>query len=103
MKLSKRIAAFTLALIICFGHLISIGAFASTADLRYFERGVLTDGEHTAYYIIDKDNRTIYLTGDGVTNAQTPDYPDAASGPFAGRTDITKVVIPIIAVTKAMG
>ena len=93
MRISKKVIAVLLALIMTFGYTFSIGAFASTADLRYFERGVLTDGQHTAYYIIDKDNRTIYLTGDGVTNAQTPDYPDADSGPFAGRTDITKVVI----------
>jgi hypothetical protein len=73
--------------------LLSLCAYASTAELRYFERGILTDGTNTAYYIIDKDNKTLYITGDGVTNARTPDYPNADSGPFAGRTDITKIVI----------
>ena len=89
----KKITAVLMSVVLFSLSVFTFVAYASTADLRYFERGVLTDGTHTAYYIIDKDNKTIYLTGDGVTNAQTPDYPNADSGPFSGRTDITKVVI----------
>lgn len=79
----------TLVLIIT--SLLSFNVSAS--NLRYFERGVLTDGTNTAYYIIDKDNRVLYLTGDGNTNGRAPDYPSAAEGPFAGRTDVTRIVI----------
>lgn len=93
MSIKKRILSFVLALAMVFGYTMSIGVFASTADLRYFERGILSDGENTAYYVIDKDNKTLYLASDGVTNARTPDYPNAESGPFAGRTDVTKIVV----------
>lgn len=68
-----------------------ISAFAD--ELRYFQRGVLTDGTNTAYWVLDKDNKILYLSGDGVTNASTPDYPSAEEGPFAGRSDVTRIVI----------
>jgi len=93
MKTVKKTVALIVALVMAFGYTFAIGAYASTANLRYFERGILTDGTNTAYYIIDKDNKVLYLTGDGVTNARTPDYPDAQSGPFAGRTDVTQIII----------
>lgn len=79
-------------MLICSVFSVSIGAYAAE-ELRYFERGVLTDGTHTAYYIIDKDNKVLYITGDGNHNAETPDYPSADEGPFAGRTDVTRIVI----------
>ncbi len=87
----KRIIAFLLALVLTVSG--SITAFAAADELRYFQRGVLTDGTNTAYWIIDKDNKILYLSGDGVSNANTPDYPSADQGPFAGRTDVTRVVI----------
>ena len=93
MAIIRKATAVVMAVVMLCVGVFTLFAYASTADLRYFERGVLTDGVNTAYYIIDKDNKTLYLTGDGVTNASTPDYPDAASGPFAGRTDVTCIVI----------
>ncbi|MCR4563271.1 MAG: dockerin type I repeat-containing protein [Clostridiales bacterium] len=88
----KTTAVLTAVVLLC-ASVFTLFAYASTANLRYFERGILTDGTNTAYYIIDKDNKTLYLTGDGVTNASTPDYPNAESGPFAGRTDVTCITI----------
>ena len=82
-----------LSLLLLLSSALYFVAYASTANYRYLERGVLTDGTNTAYYFIDKDRKELYLTGDGITNARTPDYPDAASGPFAGRTDVTKIII----------
>ncbi len=93
MRITKRTFALFLVLVLLFTSLCSVNIFADTTNLRYFERGVLTDGTNTAYYIIDKDNRVLYLSGDGVTNARTPDYPSADAGPFAGRTDVTRIVI----------
>jgi len=93
LKKLRKVISVILSVVMAVTSLLTLCAYASTANLRYFERGVLTDGQNTAYYLIDKDNRTLYLTGDGVTNARTPDYPDAASGPFAGRTDVTCIVV----------
>lgn len=88
----KRFLSVILALVLMLSCLsISFGAFAE--EPRYFQRGVLTDGERTAYWIIDKDNKILYLSGDGVNYANTPDYPDADHGPFSGRTDVTRIVI----------
>ncbi len=93
MRFLKRILAVALALIMALGYTMSLGVYASTANLRYFERGILSDGENYAYYVLDKDNKTIYLTGDGSTNGHTPTYPDASSSPLAGRSDVTCIVI----------
>ncbi len=92
MNTVKKSSAVITALVLLITSLLSLNAYAAN-NLRYFERGVLTDGTNTAYYIIDKDNRVLYLSGDGVTTARTPDYPSAAEGPFAGRTDVTRIVI----------
>ncbi len=93
MKIIKSLLCIALSLMLIFSSALYFVAYASTANYRYLERGVLTDGTNTAYYFIDKDRKELYLTGDGITNARTPDYPDAASGPFAGRTDVTKIII----------
>ena len=90
--IKRRIISFLLTIVLVVTSLFSLNVYAVN-NLRYFERGILTDGNNTAYYIIDKDNRTLYLSGDGITNARTPDYPSAAEGPFAGRTDVTRIVI----------
>ena len=82
-----------LSLVLVFSSVLFLVAYASTANLSYLERGILTDGNYTAYYIVDKDNRTLYITGDGENLAYTPDYPSANEGPFSGRTDITRIVI----------
>lgn len=75
MKKLRKVISVILSVVMAVTSLLTLCAYASTANLRYFERGVLTDGQNTAYYLIDKDNRTLYLTGDGVTNARTPDSP----------------------------
>lgn len=93
MKTLKSIMCVAFSLLLVFSSFFSLMAYASTANLSYLERGVLTDGTNTAYYFIDKDRKELYLTGDGITNARTPDYPSADQGPFAGRTDVTKIVI----------
>lgn len=93
MKAIKSIFCVMLSLVLFFSSVFTLAAYASTANYRYLERGVLTDGTNTAYYFIDKDRRELYLTGDGLENARTPDYPNAESGPFAGRTDVTKIII----------
>jgi hypothetical protein len=93
MKRINRITALITALAVMLASLYSFSFLAYADELRYFERGVLTDGTNTAYYVIDKDNKVLYITGDGNNLARTPDYPDAASGPFAGRTDVTRIVI----------
>lgn len=93
MKKAFKTFSVFMVLVLLFTTLCSVNIFADTTNLRYFERGVLTDGTNTAYYIIDKDNKTLYITGDGISNGRTPDYPNAESGPFAGRTDVTKIVI----------
>ncbi|MBQ7740447.1 MAG: hypothetical protein IJT65_04355, partial [Eubacterium sp.] len=94
MKSFKKGLSLLLAFALAVSSLAAFGvnAFADE-QLVYFERGVLTDGTNTAYYIIDKDNRFLYLTGDGVNNGRSPDYPSADAGPFAGRTDISTIVI----------
>ena len=92
MKKTRRITSIILALSLMLTSLFGLG-FNVFAEIRYFERGVLTDGENTAYYLIDKDNKVLYLTGDGENSGKTPDYPSAAEGPFAGRTDVTRIVI----------
>ncbi len=91
MKTANKIIAILIAFVLLFSSAFSLTAYAE--ELRYFERGILTDGTYTAYYVIDKDNKVLYITGDGNNLAYTPDYPDADSGPFAGRTDITRIVI----------
>lgn len=93
MNTTKRIFSVTLSLLLAVSFLFAFGLQSFADGLRYFERGVLTDGTNTAYYVIDKDNKVLYITGDGNYNAYTPDYPSAAEGPFAGRTDITRIVI----------
>ncbi len=92
MKNIKRIISVMLAASLLITCVFAVG-FEAYANTRYFERGVLTDGTYTAYYLIDKDERVLYLTGDGDNPGSSPDYPDAASGPFAGRTDVTRIVI----------
>ncbi|MCR5207377.1 MAG: hypothetical protein K6C14_02740 [Eubacterium sp.] len=91
MKL-KRAFSILLALVLML-TCVSASFSALAEELRYFQRGVLTDGEKTAYWIIDKDNKVLYLSGDGVSYANTPDYANADSGPFARRTDVTRIVI----------
>ena len=93
MKTIKRITALILSVMLLLSCCLSVGFLSYAEELRYFERGVLTDGTNTAYYIIDKDNKVLYITGDGNHNARTPNYPSAAEGPFAGRTDVTRIVI----------
>lgn len=93
MSRKNKVISLTLTLVMLLICLFQTAAYADTTSLRYFERGVLTDGTHTAYYAIDKDNRVLYLSGDGLYNGETPDYPSAAEGPFAGRTDVTRIVI----------
>ena len=93
MKRTKQTVSVFLSLLLAVSFLFSFGLNSYAEELRYFERGVLTDGTNTAYYVIDKDNKVLYITGDGNNNAYTPDYPSADEGPFAGRTDITRVVI----------
>ena len=93
MKIKKAISLI-LAVLLAFCSLSAgLIAFAAVDNPRYFQRGVLTDGTNTAYWIIDKDVKVLYLSGDGVTNARTPDYPNAESAPFNGRTDVTRIVI----------
>ena len=89
----KKITAVITSVILLSASLLTLFAYATTTNIRYFERGQLNGGDNPTYYIIDKDNRTLYITGNGYQNAMTPDYPSADQGPFAGRTDITKVVI----------
>ncbi len=89
----KKTLSLLLAFLMLLSAVCSVGLSAFAEELRYFERGVLTDGTNTAYYIIDKDNKVLYITGDGNNLAYTPDYPSAAEGPFAGRTDVTRIVI----------
>ena len=93
MNKIRKITAISVSFVLIMLSMLSICAYADTSQLRYFERGVLSDGTYTAYYIIDKDNRVLYLAGDGCVNGATPDYPSADQGPFAGRTDVTKIVI----------
>ncbi len=92
MKNIKRLISIVLSASLIITCVLASGVTA-WANTRYFERGVLTDGNYTAYYLIDKDERVLYLTGDGENPGSSPDYPDAESGPFAGRTDITRIVI----------
>ncbi len=92
MKKIKRITSVVLALSLLMTSVFALG-FKTYAETRYFESGVLNDGTYTAYYLIDKDERVLYLTGDGDNLASSPDYPNAESGPFAGRTDVTRIVI----------
>ena len=93
MKVTKRVTALLLSAILMITCTLATAFPAFAEELRYFERGVLTDGTNTAYYVIDKDNKVLYITGDGNNNGRTPNYPSAAEGPFAGRTDITRIVI----------
>ena len=93
MKATKRMTALLLSAVLLITCTFAVAFPAFAEELRYFERGILTDGTNTAYYVIDKDNKVLYITGDGNNNARTPDYPSAAEGPFAGRTDITRIVI----------
>lgn len=93
LKALRKSVCCILSLVLIFLSVFSLNVFASTANLSYIERGVLTDGTNTAYYFIDKDNRVLYITGDGVDYGRTPDYPSADQGPFSGRTDITRIVI----------
>lgn len=93
MKKTKQIFSFVIALSVILTSFLGLGFNAFAEEIRYFERGVLTDGTYTAYYIIDKDNKVLYLTGDGDNPGSTPDYPSAEEGPFAGRTDVTRIVI----------
>lgn len=93
MNTTKRIFSVTLSLLLAVSFLFAFGLQSFADGLRYFERGVLTDGTNTAYYVIDKDNKVLYITGDGNNLAYTPNYPSADQGPFAGRTDITRIVI----------
>ena len=91
MKRVNKFISVLLAIILLMSA--NVTAFADTSGYSYYERGILTDGTNTAYYLIDKDSKVLYVTGDGNGVANTPDYADADSGPFAGRNDITKVVI----------
>ncbi len=93
MKMKNRILSLFTAIAVAVTMLFGFGFNAFADQIRYFERGVLTDGTNTAYYIVDKDERVLYLTGDGISPARTPDYPSADEGPFAGRSDITRIVI----------
>lgn len=92
MKNKRKVITVLISLTVAFAVFFAFGNNAF-AELRYFERGVLTDGTYTAYYIIDKDNKVLYLTGDGENPGSSPDYPSAEEGPFAGRTDVTRIVI----------
>lgn len=92
MKIKKSLSLI-LSLVMLVTGVFGVGITAFADEPRYFQRGVLTDGTNTAYWVLDKDNKILYLSGDGVTNAMTPDYPSAEEGPFAGRTDVTRIVI----------
>ena len=93
MTKTKRIVSLLLSLTVVLSAVFCFDFNAFADQIRYFERGVLTDGTNTAYYLIDKDERVLYLTGDGINPGRSPDYPNAASGPFAGRTDVTRICI----------
>jgi len=89
----KKPTAVFMSVIMLSLSVFTLFANATTAEIRYFERGILNDGENPTYYLVDKDNRTLYITGNGYQNAMTLDYPSEDQGPFAGRTDITRIVI----------
>ena len=91
--MKKAISLFLALMLIISTVSVSFSAFAAEAEPRYFQRGILNDGENPSYWIIDKDNKILYLSGNGTRTAKTPDYPNATSGPFAGRKDVTRIVI----------